>query len=1544
MEAHDKAVSLLVPTSFEPGLDLARDEPNATSRAETEKESARRAPVVFRDHNGTRYLFPYERCQVWSSFKVLIEKAYKDKSEATQSEIREEAFYLYTANDEAILPEVWESVIGTLPLHREGEDTYTVKLEFNGTYAPRTNSREPPDPNYGYGIPEADLDDPGGGEPRMNRSRSRRTTFQNDEDEWYTTLPPVRKRDETSSRTRFRPTPERTRRQETIGSGTHTPSEASRIVVEESDREDDEGEDGDIDYESSTATEDEDGVPEPPIVPSLPPRTVVIPVDRDENPLSFFVDTRWPIHPDASEIGYSNQMTSPKSEDLSKPRDSREMKVESLRILKALSVMSDTRTTIQLHTFAGPENEAMKESVDIHWFHLQGDQLDFGQFKNACLAIQGLPERLRRLTSKTLGKVEKEKLKAFLDGMFIEPGTVLRGDEKHSNDPYSVIFSCVPHFDVQPPFRPPPGRSLHPPRSLMQSYYPYEPVKERDMEQVFKKSGNGSSNNIIQVPSLWMMNIGTHAVVTCGYRPLSNDFVKSITLLQEDFKSLATTKGNGVLNIRLTDWSGRVLLYAPAECRSYFEMEQKIRELMRYPRKEADTPTLKLAWNTKLGKKKVTPGTWVKLLKSGPLVFIDLSTMYEKEAKKLDDDIDSQEASQPLGKKKSTTLIPPFFYWPVSVKVQTELNGTSIPSGENENTAPGLNNKPSESLPPEIQRSTQCMETVEKAMLTEVIGEYDTQHLVDREFTTTKFYLSLPEETLEVVQTCLDNLSQSKATAGMDRLGLTMHQFIIETQCSTLAVKTSNLVETIKDTLMLFDLDVNKSPMLRKLWGAMKNVVNIAIQVEKRCFAYKPDPNEYTDPEWKSAKTGNRKWSIRTPTVVSGVGIRQHVYLPDGNAEFVEVLRRCRFCRHHRIYTDPQAALNHLEEHIPANITTKQDLKSWIRNDGEALVEDVNAGYLAIITQTSEAALSLLSETKQLADGVQIEEGIMSELYTLPHELAKTLRKLIVFYLAIERAFHHTEICFDRDLTDMQRWDVPFSDLGLGVLQRFCESGKSSLLIARNELCNMARSPVPDDISKRLVLGPEYICSWFMRRLLVKPLNNSMTAADVYREYLLTLQFQVNHRPGKRLLRSINLLQEELTALEQVNSWQTKLIDSYCRVLDDTTYQVDIPSRRTFFRYERLLLDSCLDNLGDMRDDYRELIRRCGPLSDSTKQSAEINEEDHGKAIFVFTVVTVIFMPLSFVTSYLGMNTSDIRNMDNTQSLFWIVALPLTVFTMGSILYLAYMGDDLRDTYSYLFKRLTGQQDASATARGISVAQRKRAQKNPTDSSSTLDYRSLADEAEFASPRAAVQTGLFGERNDVFGTLGKKNEHVDTTTFGAPMPISYNDHYVPSHIRDTALPPMMARSNRIAASAFERPPEPYHYVRRARKPPPPPIPGLNLSNPVRMKVKREHLEPATLINHNIPYEVDRSDPDYLILLKYLDETELNVLFEHTRRWRERALWNEEDDRYANDRVVRMYELGEDKPKEYEWVRKSERRAAMGDRDRDRRGGTRHRKK
>lgn len=59
-------------------------------------------------------------------------------------------------------------------------------------------------------------------------------------------------------------------------------------------------------------------------------------------------------------------------------------------------------------------------------------------------------------------------------------------------------------------------------------------------------------------------------------------------------------------------------------------------------------------------------------------------------------------------------------------------------------------------------------------------------------------------------------------------------------------------------------------------------------------------------------------------------------------------------------------------------------------------------------------------------------------------------------------------------------------------------------------------------------------------------------------------------------------------------------------------------------------------------------------------------------ATVVFTVITVIFLPLSFFASVFGMNTSDLRDMTLTQRAFWVSACS---FTIAVILVTVYFVD-----------------------------------------------------------------------------------------------------------------------------------------------------------------------------------------------------------------------------------------------------------------------------
>lgn len=84
------------------------------------------------------------------------------------------------------------------------------------------------------------------------------------------------------------------------------------------------------------------------------------------------------------------------------------------------------------------------------------------------------------------------------------------------------------------------------------------------------------------------------------------------------------------------------------------------------------------------------------------------------------------------------------------------------------------------------------------------------------------------------------------------------------------------------------------------------------------------------------------------------------------------------------------------------------------------------------------------------------------------------------------------------------------------------------------------------------------------------------------------------------------------------------------------------------------------------------------------RHNIEIAEEGNSKAILIFTLVTIIFLPLSFVSSVFGMNTTDIRDMNSDQTLFWAIALPVTATVGGLSLIAAYGGVAIADRFNKL--------------------------------------------------------------------------------------------------------------------------------------------------------------------------------------------------------------------------------------------------------------------
>lgn len=165
---------------------------------------------------------------------------------------------------------------------------------------------------------------------------------------------------------------------------------------------------------------------------------------------------------------------------------------------------------------------------------------------------------------------------------------------------------------------------------------------------------------------------------------------------------------------------------------------------------------------------------------------------------------------------------------------------------------------------------------------------------------------------------------------------------------------------------------------------------------------------------------------------------------------------------------------------------------------------------------------------------------------------------------------------------------------------------------------------------------------------------------------------QIQRYPNKRQVFSIGALGDELGLIRDFHDWQKDALLSFSLVVNPMTYPRGFKheERYKLFSYERQLIDWEDNKLDKELQHVEQLLSNCQRMIQEVKYRTEIMQDDQGRAIFIFTAVTIIFLPLSFVASYVSMSGGTTGlDWDGLQRLFWETAGPLTlvilIFCLG---------------------------------------------------------------------------------------------------------------------------------------------------------------------------------------------------------------------------------------------------------------------------------------
>ena len=96
------------------------------------------------------------------------------------------------------------------------------------------------------------------------------------------------------------------------------------------------------------------------------------------------------------------------------------------------------------------------------------------------------------------------------------------------------------------------------------------------------------------------------------------------------------------------------------------------------------------------------------------------------------------------------------------------------------------------------------------------------------------------------------------------------------------------------------------------------------------------------------------------------------------------------------------------------------------------------------------------------------------------------------------------------------------------------------------------------------------------------------------------------------------------------------------------------------FSLRSMLLTDSRAALEECSREFRRYGAYAEDLGRAVVNKVDWTKDRHENAIYAFTVVTIVFLPMSAVAGIFGMNTSDVRDMEPAQWLYWSVALPVT--------------------------------------------------------------------------------------------------------------------------------------------------------------------------------------------------------------------------------------------------------------------------------------------
>lgn len=363
----------------------------------------------------------------------------------------------------------------------------------------------------------------------------------------------------------------------------------------------------------------------------------------------------------------------------------------------------------------------------------------------------------------------------------------------------------------------------------------------------------------------------------------------------------------------------------------------------------------------------------------------------------------------------------------------------------------------------------------------------------------------------------------------------------------------------------------------------------------------------------------------------------------------------CQVCQRGSVWDSPSNAMKHIHaRHCDCTIAEYKDrlhddpCSVWIKETAHSANQESK-----VILKTQDV-IDFLSKVSGLLNEIQwlvasTARGVRHQTSRpqLPSSLVHAFDALLSYYIFTARHLSLMNRSHGQGPTKKSRGKGDSHRVQLRLANRRCRKVSLNIveLLAKAKKSILLRGTKDQDNDS---LGLHVVGIHFLMEAIFTVVQNrglnlpeqggvqttsrrSTNAIDMYKKYSSQLRLEANRRPQKRVVVAIHELEEELRALSEVVNSQESMLAWYM----DHIGRREGVSRdpwderiRVSYSFEKDYIEKQCERLRRRQREIGRLQDNAAALKVQVGWMIDILEEDHGKAIRVFTVVTLFFLPL----------------------------------------------------------------------------------------------------------------------------------------------------------------------------------------------------------------------------------------------------------------------------------------------------------------------------